>query len=305
MRKTIQKDDLQNNSSAYLATIGAAILWGSAAIFIKLIGLPASTLSFIRFAFPTILISVVLFRSKTPFPPLHNRVLWLASLGNAARMFLYIKALEYTTLGQGVVICYSSPIFSALFARLFLAEPISTRGATALFLGFSGVIVAYSSNGFALNQQFLGMSLMLGSALIYSLVNVTVKRQLSSFSPQQMIFSQNICGAFLFFPIALYNNVMPSPTQMGLALSYSVLIGYIGFQLYYFGLSRLSVVSTVALTYLEVFVAIGFGVLILSETLSWFVILGGALILAGCFVVSTGGKQPSLSSYDNTIALQN
>lgn len=88
----------------YLEVILAAVLFGTAGIFVKIIDLPATTITFFRVAAPTsILFIYFVLKHKNILKAATKMVIFISVL-NAIRMFLWLFAYLHTSVGNAVII---------------------------------------------------------------------------------------------------------------------------------------------------------------------------------------------------------
>ncbi len=276
----------------YLAVILAATIGGSSGVFIKLIDLPATTITFFRMAVPVVILlgylqykGVKLFRGN-------YRLMMLASVLNATRMFLFFVGYLYTSIGNAVIILFTWPIFGTLFSAIFLKEKVSMRTAFLIGLAFLGIVTMYVNMEISFdNQDFIGMAAMLFSAIFFAMTAVIFKQKLLVHSRTETIFYQNLVGAVAFLPFIFINVPVPSAMQIGAASVYGFLIGILAFMMFFYALRRLKMGHYALFTYWEVIAALFFGVLFFGEQITWNMVVGGSLILAtGIMVRKRGGR---------------
>lgn len=269
--------------------IAAAVVWGSSGVFVKLLGLPPTTLTFFRLAVPTAAIAGY-FLTGCSLPgrrrpgrlslPKLNAAVITASCLNAIRMFLYITAFTMTGVGNAVVMLYTWPVWATLLGVLFLKERLRPLNILLLGTAVIGIGVVYMRSDFTFaDRDFIGMSAMLLSAFIYALTVVIFKKELSRYTGLEVTFFQNMVGTLVFFPFLLLNRPLPAPGQAGFAVIYAGLIGLFGYILFFSALKRMDASRASHLSYIEVLSGICFGALVLSERVTWNIVAGGALIV--------------------------
>jgi drug/metabolite transporter (DMT)-like permease len=272
--------------SNYTKIILAAVIWSTSGIFIKKLGLPATTLSFFRVAVPTfILLGFFLIKQQSLFRDASWQ-LWVASLLNAGRLYLVFAAFLLTTISTAIIMLFSWPVFTAIFGRIFLKERLSTRKKVLIVLPFMGVILMYLSVDISLtNTVFLGLSAALLSAVLNALSMVIFKNELRNHSQFKTVFYQNLIGTFVFLPFLFMNSPFPSVQQVSGAAVWAFLVGLVGYGLFFAGLKRIKVSIASSLAYLEVPLAILWGVLIFKDALTVKIIVGGLLIVVSTMLL--------------------
>ena len=265
----------------YLAIIIAATIGGSSGVFIKLIDLPATTITFFRMAVPVIVLLGYLYYKRTKLFRGNYRIMMVASVLNATRMFFFFVGYLYTSIGNAVIILFTWPIFGSLFSAIFLKEKVSVRTALLIGLAFTGIVIMYLNKEISFgNEDFIGMAAMLLSAILFSITAVIFKKELVYYSKTETIFYQNLVGAVAFLPLLFIYTPVPSAMQIGAASLYGFLIGIVAFTLFFYALRRLKMSHYALFTYWEVIAALFFGVLFFQEQITWNMLIGGSLILA-------------------------
>ncbi len=273
-------------SNPYFEIILAGIIWGLSGVFVKILPLPATTITFFRLAIPTIILLIYLRIKKTPIFTGNNKPLLIASTLNAVRVFLYTIGFIFTTIGNGVIILYTWPIFTTILSIFYLKEKVQKKTFLLLFIAFIGIIVIYSNHRFSFsNKDFIGMTAMLLSSLIYTITIIIFKKELPKYTPIETIFYQNVVGAIIFLPFLFFNKPFPTLPQASIGIIYGIIIGIIGFILFFAGLKKLKTSTASSLTYIEVVSAIIFGIIIFKETLTWNMIAGGLLIITSTILI--------------------
>ena len=109
----------------------------------------------------------------------------VAALFNVtAWMGLATMGLLYLGAGEGAMICYTMPAWTALAAWPVLGERPSARRLLALALGMGGVAILVTSGGFALDWNKLpGVFMILGGAVLFALGTVWFKRHPLGINP--------------------------------------------------------------------------------------------------------------------------
>ena len=268
------------NLNPYLEVILAGILWGTSGIFIKILNLPPTTISFFRLAIPALILRIYFLIKKKKLKYSNNKLMLLASSLNAIRVFFYFVGFTLTSIGNAVIILYTWPIFATILSIIFLKEQISKKNILLLSTAFIGIILIYLNKEISFaNKDFLGMSSMLLSAIIYSSTIVIFKKESLTHSKFEIIFYQNLTGAILFLPFIIINRPIPTLPKISIATIYAILIGLVGYTLFFSALKKIKTFTASMLSYTEVISGIIFGIIIFKEILTLNMIIGGILII--------------------------
>jgi len=103
----------------------------------------------------------------------NQKLLILRGLVGVTSMGLYFMSLEYLPIGNAVSLRYTSPIFAAILAVIFLKEKIYNVQWLYFIMAFIGVVMI---KGFNTDVNFLGVSLILISAFFSGLVYVVITK---------------------------------------------------------------------------------------------------------------------------------
>ena len=270
----------------YLAVVLATIIWGSTGIFIKYLNLPPTTIAFFRMVIPAFILFIYFKIKKVNlFRDSVKLILLVSSIGVVDMLFYFI-AYTKTSIANSLITLYTWPIFATIFSAIFLREKLGVRNIFLLIVSFIGVILVYLGNSLSLtNKDFVGITSMLVSAALFAVMIIIFKKLSITHSNFEIIFYHNMIGAVVFLPFLFINRPLPTITQSGVAVVYALLIGFLAYIPYFFGLKYIKTSSISLLSYLEVVSGILFGIILLHETLMPNTIIGGVLIVGSTLLI--------------------
>lgn len=143
MQQTLQKKGMT------LASIGVLIL-SFDAMLIRLSGVSSWDVVFWRgWLICLVFTALTLFkRQRIQWP--HNHHYWFIAIVIAAlygiNTLLFVFSISNTSTANTVVILAGSPLFAAIFSRLFLHEPIKRRVLLTIIVSFIGVITIFAGS---------------------------------------------------------------------------------------------------------------------------------------------------------------
>lgn len=276
---------------AFYAVVLCALIAGVNGLLIKYMSsMTAGSIAWFRTMIPIVVLAPGLFAQKSQLFRGNYKKMLLASSINAFRIYLYLIAFIYTSIGNAVVLFYSWPIFVSIIGIIFLKEKIKQSHLLLLLTAFAGLILTYADKSFSFeNRDFIGMVAALFAAIGYAATVVIFKSETHNSDKNEMIFYQNIISAIIFIP---FLTALPEAhlEHIGVAVVYAVLIGVVVYKLFFFGLKYLPASTASSLMYLEVVSAIILSYFILQESLEWNTIVGACLILGSSFFISRLGK---------------
>ena len=264
----------------YLEAILAGILWGLSGIFVKYLDLPPTTVTFFRLAVPSLILLLFLLIKKIKLFHGNNKLILLASTLNAGRVYLYTVGFTFASIGNAIIILYTWPIFTTIFSILFLKEKVPKRTFFLLFIAMVGTALIYLNKEFSFSDQnFIGMTAILLSAVIYALTVIIFKKESEKYSKYETIFYQNLIGSIIFIPFIFLNKPLPTLSQTSIGIVYGALIGLVGFVFFFSALKKLKASTVSFLSYTEVVSAIILAIIFFKEALTWNMVVGGLLII--------------------------
>jgi len=278
---------------AFYAVILCALIAGNNGLLIKyMTSIPASALAFLRTAVPAaILLAWILFNNVNLFRGSTKKMLMTSAI-NAIRMYLYLLAFNYTSIGNAIIILYTWPIFVTILGILFLKESVSKTHLFLIALAFLGLIISSSGKSFSFEDtDLLGMAAALASAFGYAITVILFKSESQNYHRNEMIFFQNLLGVFIFLPFFIIHYPCIEPIHLATGIFYGFLIGIVIFSLFFFGLKHLNASLASSLMYLEAVSAIILAYIVLGESLTSKMVIGGSMIICSSFLINRLPKQ--------------
>lgn len=216
---------------------------------------------------------------------------------------LYVSATLMTSIANAVFLIYTGPLFSAILAWIFLKETISLRNGVFLSLVFLGMLMTIGlmswqdgglSFGFNLGadpefpRKTVGDLFALGSGLFYGLA-LFFYRYRGDIGSEVRGFWNFLFGAIGAIAVMAvrYTTLDDStPSVMtgenwAWAAGMFLVCGFFAIGLLVVAGKHLKAVELSTVSYWETLVALLFGFLVFSESMTLFAGLGGLLIIIG------------------------
>lgn len=214
-----------------------------------------------------------------------NKTLLIASSINGLRLYLYFLGYSLTSIGNAVTMLYTWPLFATLFSAIYLRERLTYKKLLIIGIAFVGIVLMFSNKSFHFKSNDVkGMLASLVAAALYATTVPLFKKQLQKSPVGETVFYQNVVGAFLFLPF-LFINPIPSLQQSSVLSFYAVLIGAIGFYLFFSGLKRLKASTASFLAYTEIISSFIFGVVFFQDPITVPTIIGAVTITVSSFLI--------------------
>ncbi len=285
-------------SKATYGVVFGALIAGTSGVIIKNIHtIDATSIAWFRTTVPTAIVFIwMIISGVKPFRGNYPKLL-VGALINSIRIYLYLIAFIYTSIGNAVILFYTWPIMVAILGFLFLGEKVDKYQTFLLVLTFLGIVLAYSDKPFTFeNSDFLGMLAALGASLTNAATVVLFKSEAKNYHSLEMVFYQNILGAFIFMPFFILGVGQAEIGDIGLGTLFGLIAGIVVFGLFFNSLKYLSAATASTLMYLEVVSAVLFGYLFFNEVLSLNMALGGILIMASNLLLIRFNRKKSVQN---------
>jgi drug/metabolite transporter (DMT)-like permease len=285
----------------------APSLWATSFLAAKFAvsSIPPLTAAAFRFLMVAALLWLLLWLFRQGQPVSWRDVPLLALTGLFQTTFyfaLQYSGLTMTTASNGAILVNTRPIFVALIASLFLHESFVRREATGIAIAFGGVVLIAVQNSGALpgptSEHLLGDLLLLLNAVSGAVGLILTKRVLFRFKPLTALVYTNSFGALGLLPFAAWElargaNATSSSAAPWLVLAYqAVFTTVIAHLLWNTALAKVKASWAAVFLYITPVVAVLLSWIILDEPLTWPIILGAALVIAGTHLVSQRGGSP-------------
>jgi drug/metabolite transporter (DMT)-like permease len=276
----------------YGLIIVITIIWGFTWVVMKLAldgGMGPFTFSFFRFAIGTFcLMSLLLFvRVGWPMRKDWGNLILLGFFQTTFNFGLIMWGMQYVDAGKSAMILYTMPLWNAVLAHFFLAEPLNLRKYISLTAGILGIImimgwdVLYPSEPAVL----FGEILILLAAVSWAAGNLIMKKKFALNHPMQTSAWQMLFGTIgLLILVMMAGESLVVSWDLDL-IFYVVFSGLLAsafcFTIWFWILKRLdSSVASISILLVPVF-----GVLLswwlLEEEINAAMMIGSILVLFG------------------------
>lgn len=216
-------------------------------------------------------------KNKIPILGNNKKLLLLRGAAGVISLTCFFQSLNYLPLGTSVSLRYTSPIFAAIMAYLFLQEKVKPLQWVLFLIAFIGVMII---KGFGVDVNTIGLIFVLLSALFLGFIFVIIRKIGDTENPL-VIINYFMVMAFSFGGIMSISNwKQPDFIEWFLLLSLGF-FGYIG-QLYLTKSLQSGETNIVApLKYLEVVCMILIGAFWFGEVYNLWTLFGVLLIMFG------------------------
>ena len=220
----------------------------------------------------------LILKAKIPILGNNKKWLFLRGLFGVTSLTCFFLSLNYLAIGTSVSLRYTSPIFAAIFALIFLKERVKPIQWLLFLIAFVGVLIIKGFGGVDINP--VGLLLIMLSALFLGLIFVVIRKIGDSENPL-VIINYFMVMAFVFGGVMSINHWKNPDLKEWLLLLSLGIFGYVG-QLYMTKALQSHETNVIApLKYLEVVFMIIIGAFWFGEVYNLWTLLGIFLIMLG------------------------
>jgi len=296
-----KKQDTSVKNKALLALAWVSIFWGTTWLASKeaIRDVPALQIIAIRQLIAAVLYIGFFIYKKHPWPKGKQ---WIAILVMSFLTFMLSNGLstwgvKFIPSGLGAIMGAIFPLWLVIIIMI-KGKRIPRQALIGLLMGFGGVcIIFYEHLKDFLNPDFVfGITLSLCATISWAFSTLYTKQQAINFNPYfslgfQMFFS----GVIILFIAQISGNTVSLseiPSSSWWAIAYLVVIGSIlTFVAYIYALQHLPTALASIYAYINPIVAVLLGAALLNEKLTLFIAIGGAITMAGVYLVNNSFKK--------------
>jgi S-adenosylmethionine uptake transporter len=183
-----------------------------------------------------------------------------------------------------------APIISLFLAALLLGEKIGRSAILASILGFAGVmLIVWGQEGPGGGRDLLGVSAVLGSAVLYAYNIVLMRQQALVAKPIEITFYQHLIVALCLGAVAPFLAVVPAVGQLPEVVAAAAL-GACSLLLLAWAYARAQAQHLAPVEYSALVWAALLGYFFFDELLRVTTLFGSILIVAGCLVAARAAR---------------
>jgi drug/metabolite transporter (DMT)-like permease len=269
-----------------------AVIWGASYLFLRL-AVPAFgpvALIEVRVGVAALtLLPLLAWRGGLGELRAHAGSLLLVGTFNSALPFVLLAyGLLHITTGTAAIINAMVPLWAGLIGWAWLRERLAWRQWVGLLLGVLGVVVlVWGRVSFKPGSEAFDATLGIGACLLgtvgYGLAAILTKRLLSGVSAWTTAAGSQLAATLVLLPFALltWPAQPPGIVSWSAAIALGVICTAIAYLLYFRLICRVGPVQASSVTLLLPVTAALWGVLVLGESVTAQVLVGGAVVLAG------------------------
>ncbi|KFM99212.1 DMT family transporter [Bacillus clarus] len=307
---------MQNTTKAYLSALLYSFIIGFSFLFVKLaltVTSPLDTLAH-RFTVAFVIATIPIIFGFVKLNISFKNILALLPLAIFyPALFFAFQAfgLVYTSSSEAGIIQAAIPIFTMILASYVLKEYTNTWQKTSVLISVIGVIYIFIMNGIGAHEtSFIGVILILLSALSSAFYNVLARKMTKKFKLMDLTYTMTAIGFITFNFIAIVDHINKGtitvyfqPFTNGTFLISILYLGLLSslltalllnYSLSYIEAAKISVFSN-----LSTLITIIAGVIFLHEQIAYYHIIGTIVIVLGVIGTNFLGEKGIIAKKKN------
>jgi drug/metabolite transporter (DMT)-like permease len=272
-----------------LAVAGLSASFGFVSIIVGGVDLDAPVLVFYRCLFAVPAIGLALLLTRRLFVLARGRIVKAALLLGTtlgAHWFFFFETIKQSSVAFALLAAYLAPIIVALVAPVVLPERRSPVALAALVPAASGLALVALAGGEDVGFGPLALVTGLATALTYAALVIGTKAISERVSAAGLTFFNYSFAGLVMVPfLAGADRVIPRGGELAYVVLFGVLFTAVAGYLYIWLIRKVTAQTMGVVAYLEIVSGALLAWAILGEALTWQVVVGGTLIIAGGLAV--------------------
>ena len=284
----------KNETSAILAYIGSALVFGTIGIFRRYIPVSSAFLAFTRGILGGLFVMIYTkVRNKGSVRDIpRQKLLWLIISGAVMGInwMLLFEAYNHTTVAVATLCYYMQPTILILLSPILFRENLTKKKAVCAVVAVIGMILVSGVIGGSSNSQgndLYGVLLGLGAACFYAGV-IIINKKVEGIDPFPKTMIQLLSAGITMIPYMLITHSFDSfptdPRTLLLLLTVGLVHTGITYVLYFGSMEHLRTQTVAILGYIDPVSALFFSAVLLKEPLSLYNIIGAVLIIGSALI---------------------
>ena len=276
---------MNKRSLIYVNT--AVLLFGLAGLFAKWIELPSIWISAGRVCFSSIALAVFMLIRKERFSVSKKDLILLITAGAvlAFHWWSFLESIKRSTVAIGTITFAAFPLFVTILEPLVLKVRLTLMNIFTALMILVGVFITVPFSSVEGNIM-AGALIGLCSSAAYAVLTLMNKRLSAKNSATKVSFYEQATAAVILLPIALMQETVIRPMDIGLLLAFGIITTALAHTLFVSGLKDIPAHLAGVFSSLETVYGIIFAFLILGEVPSLREVIGAFIIIAATMIAS-------------------
>lgn len=266
--------------------IASMTIFGTLGLFVRNIPVSSGELALYRAILAALLIGVFLLvtKQKIPFKNIKKEVPILLASGVAMGInwILLFEAYKYTTVSVATLSYYFAPVIVTVVCPILFKEKLTGKQIICFVMSTLGLIMITGIGDVGGGSDFIGILFGLGAAVFYATV-ILLNKFIKNVEGIHRTFLQFLAAVIVLIPYVLLTSGVTVGTLKVVGWINLLIVGLvhtgITYCMYFSSLKELPGQKAAILSYIDPLVAVLISVTVLGETMTWWQVIGGVLIL--------------------------
>lgn len=266
--------------------IASMTIFGTLGLFVRNIPVSSGELALYRAILAALLIGVFLLvtKQKIPFKNIKKEVPILLASGVAMGInwILLFEAYKYTTVSVATLSYYFAPVIVTVICPILFKEKLTGKQIICFVMSTLGLVMITGIGDVGGGSDFIGILFGLGAAVFYATV-ILLNKFIKNVEGIHRTFLQFLAAVIVLIPYVLLTSGVTVGTLKVVGWINLLIVGLvhtgITYCMYFSSLKELPGQKAAILSYIDPLVAVLISVTVLGETMTWWQVIGGVLIL--------------------------
>ena len=263
-------DTFKHHPLSVIPLVVTAVLWSTGGVLIKLIDWNPLAIAGMRSAIAALLILAVVRKPKFNFSFMQVG----GAISFSATVICFVYATKLTTAANAILLQYTAPVYTALFAWRFLRERTSWVDWATIAVVFGGVALFFLDD--LSRGGYMGNILALMAGVAHAWLGLFLRKQKNA-SPTESILLGNILTAVVGLPF-MFGVRLSMLDWTGLSLLGVFQLG-ISYVLYAYAIRRVRALDAMLIFMIEPILSPIWVFLVVGESPGRWALAGGAVVI--------------------------
>lgn len=269
-----------------LMLIASMTIFGTLGIFVRNIPVSSGELALYRAVLAALLIAVFLLVTKQQIPVANMKkelpLLLASGVAMGFNWILLFEAYKYTTVSVATLSYYFAPVIVTLVCPILFKEKLTGKQIVCFVMSTLGLVLITGIGDVGSGSDFTGILFGLGAALFYATV-ILLNKFIKNVTGIHRTFLQFLSVIVILIPYVTMTSGVTLGNLNGIGWINLLIVGFIHtgvtYCMYFSSLKELPGQKAAILSYIDPLVAVLISVTVLGESMTFWQVIGGILIL--------------------------
>ena len=269
-----------------LMLIAAMTIFGTLGIFVRNIPVSSGELALYRAILAAISIALYLIvtRQEIPFAKIRQEIplLLLSGIAMGINWIFLFEAYKYTTVSLATLSYYFAPVIVTLVCPVLFHEKLTAKQILCFIMSTLGLVMITGIGDVKGSGNFTGILFGLGAAVFYATV-ILLNKFIKNVEGIPRTLFQLLSAILILIPYVLVSGGVTLGSMHAFGWANLLIVGVIHtgvtYCMYFSSLKELPGQKAAILSYIDPLVAVVISVTILGESMTFWQVIGGVLIL--------------------------